>query len=106
MHHKFSESRYIFLILFVDNILITVNDKEILCETKKFLLKNLEIKDLGEASFALRIQIHHNCSWSILRLSQKIYIEKVLKNMICKIVNQKIPLSLRKINSDSINALK
>ncbi|KAL0368210.1 UNVERIFIED_CONTAM: Retrovirus-related Pol polyprotein from transposon TNT 1-94 [Sesamum calycinum] len=55
------------------------NDIGLLHETKRFLAKNFEIKDLGEASYVLGIEIHRDCSRGILRLSQKNYIEKVLK---------------------------
>ena len=37
------------------------------------------MKDLGDASFALGIQIHRDHSRGILDLSQKSYIEKILK---------------------------
>ena len=37
------------------------------------------MKDLGETSFILGIQIHWDRSRNILGLSQKSYIEKVLK---------------------------
>ena len=79
MYHKFSGSRYIFLVLYVDDILLASNDKELLHETKKFLSKKFEMKDLGEASFVLGIQIHRDRSRGILGLSQKSYIEKVLQ---------------------------
>ena len=51
----------------------------ILHETKKFLSKNFEMKDLGDASFVLGIQIHRDRSRGILGLSQRSYIDKVLK---------------------------
>ena len=47
-------------------------------ETKRFLSKNFEMKDLGNASSMLGIQIYRNHSHSILGLSQKAYIDKVL----------------------------
>ena len=37
------------------------------------------MKNLGDASFALGIQIYRDCSRGILVLSQKSYIKKVLK---------------------------
>ena len=37
------------------------------------------MKDLGDASFVLGIQIYRDCSRGILRLSQKSYIDKVFK---------------------------
>ena len=37
------------------------------------------MKDLGDASFVFGIQIHRDCCRGILGLSQKNYIEKILK---------------------------
>ncbi|KAJ4710363.1 Retrovirus-related Pol polyprotein from transposon TNT 1-94 [Melia azedarach] len=54
-------------------------DDCLLHETKRFLAKNFEMKDLGDASFVLGIQIHRDRSRGILGLSQKSYIEKVFK---------------------------
>ena len=71
VYHKFSESKYIFLILYVDDILLVTNDKEILHEIKRFLSKKFEMKDLGEVSFVLEIQIYRYRSQGILGLSQK-----------------------------------
>jgi transposase InsO family protein len=79
IYHKFCGSKYIFLVLYVDDILLASSDMGLLHETKKFLAKNFEMKDLGEASFVLGIQIHRDRSRGILGLSQKSYIEKVLK---------------------------
>jgi len=55
MYHRFSGSKHIFLILYVGDILLATNDKENLHETKRFLSKKFEMKDLGEASFILGI---------------------------------------------------
>ena len=57
MYHKFSRSKFIFLILYVDDILLAISDIGLLHETKKFLSKNFEMKDLGNAYFVLGIQI-------------------------------------------------
>ena len=46
-----------------------------------FLSKKFEMKDLGDASFVLGIQIHQDRSRRILGLSQKSYIEKILKRL-------------------------
>ena len=58
VYRKFSESKHIFLVLYVDDILLAINDIGMLHETKRFLAKNFEMKDLGNASFVLGIQIH------------------------------------------------
>lgn len=46
IHQKISGSTYIFLILYVDDILLATNDLSLLGNTKDFLSKNFEIKDL------------------------------------------------------------
>jgi len=65
--------------LYADDVLLATNDKKILYETKRFLSKKIEMKDLGRASFVLEIQIYRDRSQGILGLSQKAYIEKVLE---------------------------
>ncbi|RDX81316.1 hypothetical protein CR513_38037, partial [Mucuna pruriens] len=72
-------SKYVFLILYVDDILLVSSDTSLLHETKIFLTKNFEMKDLGEASFVLGIQILRDRSQGIIRLSQENYISKVLE---------------------------
>ena len=79
IYHKFSGSKHIYLVLYVDDILLATNDIGMLHETKRFLSKKFEMKDLGDDSFVLGIQIHRDRSRGILGLSQKSYIEKILK---------------------------
>jgi hypothetical protein len=76
---KFKNGKYIFLIMYVNDILLTSSDVNLLLETKKFLFSNFDMKDLGEASFVLGIEIHRDRRKGVLGLSQKAYIEKVLK---------------------------
>ena len=75
---KFCGSKFIFLVLYVDDILLASNDKDMLHQTKNFLFKNFEMKDLGDASFVLGIEILRDRSQGILRLSQRNYIDKIL----------------------------
>ncbi|KAL0349129.1 UNVERIFIED_CONTAM: Copia protein [Sesamum angustifolium] len=79
VYHKFCGSKQIFLVLYVDDILLASNDIGLLHETKRFLAKTFEMKDLGKVSYVLGIEIHRDRSRGILGLSQKNYIEKVLK---------------------------
>jgi Reverse transcriptase (RNA-dependent DNA polymerase) len=51
-----------------------------LYEIKYFLSKSFEMKDLGEVSYVIGIEIHRDRSYGILGLSYKIYIKKVLKH--------------------------
>ncbi|RVW87693.1 Retrovirus-related Pol polyprotein from transposon TNT 1-94 [Vitis vinifera] len=75
---KFSGSKFIILVLYVDDILLASSDVGLLHETKRFLSSKFDMKDLGNASFVLVIQIHRDRSRGILGLSQKTYIDKVL----------------------------
>ena len=62
----------------MDDILLASSDVSLLLETK-FLSSKFDMKDLGEASFVLGIEIHRDRSKGVLGLSQKAYIEKILK---------------------------
>ena len=60
IYHKFSVNKYIFLVLCFDDILLATNDLNLLHDTKKFLSKNFEMKDLGNASYFLGILIYRD----------------------------------------------
>jgi hypothetical protein len=55
VYAKFKNGKFIFLVLYVDDILLASSDVSLLLETKKF-----DMKDLGEASFVLEIEIHQD----------------------------------------------
>ena len=57
MYSKIKDGKVVFLILFVDDILIIGNDVRSLTLVKMWLTKQFQVKDLGEASYVLRIQI-------------------------------------------------
>lgn len=63
VYHKFTGSNYIFLVLYVDDILLSTNDIYMVHETNKFPSpRKFEMKDIGKASFVLGIIIH---KWAI-----------------------------------------
>ena len=94
VYTKFKNGKYIFLILYVDDILLASSDINLLLETKKFLSSNFDIKDLGEASFVLGIEIHRDRTKGALRLSQKAYIENKLKKFSIVLVENSINYKL------------
>ena len=75
---KFKGTKFIFLVLYVDDILIASSNLQLLHETKKMLSGNFEMKDMGEAHYVLGIQIVRDRNRKLLGLSQKGYIERVL----------------------------
>ena len=60
-------------------MLLASNNMGMIFKTKQFWSKNFDMKDLGEASYVIGIEIRWNRSRGLLGLSQKNYIEKVLK---------------------------
>jgi hypothetical protein len=60
---------FIILVLYVDDILLACGDKNMLHETKGFLSSNFDMKDLGDASYVLDIQIHRDRTKCVLGLS-------------------------------------
>ena len=76
---KVSGRKSIFLILYIDDILLASSDLSLLNETKMLLSNSFDMKDLGETSFVLGIEIIRDRSRGVLGLSQKGYISRVLE---------------------------
>ena len=55
VYSKIKDGKVVFLILYVDDILIIGNDVGSLKSVKMWLTKQFQIKDLGEASYVLEI---------------------------------------------------
>ena len=72
---KINGSKFIFLILYVDDILLASSDLALLRETKEHLSKNFKMVDMGEANYVIGIEIFRNRSRGVLGLSQKGYID-------------------------------
>ena len=69
---KVSGSKYIFLVLYVNDILLAANDTDMLVE--QLLFSHFDMKDLGEASYVLSIQILRDRPSGVLKLFQQTYI--------------------------------
>ena len=79
VYKKTSGSAIVFLVLYVDDILLIGNDIPMLQSVKVWLSNQFSMKDLGEASFILGIKIYRDRPNRMLGLSQKMYIEEVLR---------------------------
>jgi hypothetical protein len=77
-YKKVSGSTVIFLVLYVDDILLIGNGISMLEVVKSSLRKSFSIKDLGEVSYILGIKIYKDRSNRLIRLSQDAYIDKIL----------------------------
>lgn len=79
IYMKVSGSKFIILVLYVDDILLAANDVSMLHDVKKYFSKNFEMKDMGEASYVIGIEIFRDRKQGLLGLSQEGYISKVLE---------------------------
>nr|GEV56505.1 ribonuclease H-like domain-containing protein [Tanacetum cinerariifolium] len=69
----------VFLVLYVDDILLIGNDIPTLQSVKDWLGKCFAMKDLGDATYILGIKIYRDRSKRLIGLSQDTYIDKILK---------------------------
>jgi hypothetical protein len=53
---KVSGSKFLFLVLYVDDILLASSDLGLLHDTKAFLIRNFEMKDMGEPHMSLALR--------------------------------------------------
>ncbi|KAJ9545086.1 hypothetical protein OSB04_024793 [Centaurea solstitialis] len=74
-----SGSIVVFLVLYVDDILLMGNDIPTLQSVKTWLGKCFSMKDMGDATYILGIKIYRDRSRRLISLSQSTYIDKVLK---------------------------
>ncbi len=79
VYMRASGSIVVFLILYVDDILLMGNNIPMLQDVKSWLGKCFAMKDLGEAAYVLGIKIYRDRSKRLLGLSQSAYIDKILK---------------------------
>lgn len=76
---KVSGSNFVFLVLYVDDILLASSDMQLLSTTKNMPTDSFEMKDLRQAHFVLGIEIQRDGNKRTLGVSQKAYIDKVIK---------------------------
>ena len=78
VYKKVSGSAVVFLVLYVDDILLIGNNIPMLENAKSSLRKSFSMKDLGEATYILGIRIYRDRSKRLIGLSQDAYIDKIL----------------------------
>ena len=77
IYSKYEDNTCVVICLYVDDMLIFRTSLEVVCETKKFLGSNFDMKDLRETKVILGIKITRTPNG--LKLSQKHYVEKILR---------------------------
>lgn len=79
LYIKEINDNYIYLLLYVDDIILSGPDLTIINECKKQLMKHFEIKDKGELRNFLGLEIKYDKEKGILNVSQEKYIAGILK---------------------------
>ena len=78
VYKKYSGNVVVFLVLYVDDILLIENDVGTLLLVKVWLSAQFDMKDLGEASHILGIKPLRDRQKRMLGLSQASYIDQIL----------------------------
>ena len=78
VYKRYQDKVVMFLVLYVDDILLTGNDVGVMSLVKVWLSGQLDMKDLGEANFILGIKLWRDRKNRMLGLSQVGYIDKIL----------------------------
>jgi len=76
---KLSDDSTMYLLLYVDDMLVVANNMQAIDALKKELSNKLEMKDLGAAKKILGIEIIRDREAGVLWLCQESYLNKVLK---------------------------
>ncbi|GLT83465.1 hypothetical protein SLE2022_017530 [Rubroshorea leprosula] len=76
---KHDDGTFIYLLLYVDDMLIASKRKEDIDKLKKELNSEFEMKDLGQEKRILGMEIHRDRHGETIKLSQKKFVEKVLE---------------------------
>ncbi|GJT51077.1 retrovirus-related pol polyprotein from transposon TNT 1-94 [Tanacetum coccineum] len=79
-YRSYAPGEYIYLFLYVDDILIAFKSKAEIGSTKSLLKKEFDMKELGEAKKILGMEIVKDRIRKILRVSQSGYVSKILNN--------------------------
>ena len=68
----------IYLVLYVDNMLLIGNDNEIIQDLKTQLFSKFDMKDLGAANYILGMEIKRDWAKRKLWLNQRKYVKTIL----------------------------
>ena len=70
VYKRIQGTNVVFLVLYVDDILLIGNDIEVLSNVKGWLQEQFDMKDLGEANYILGIKLLRDRKNKVLALSQ------------------------------------
>jgi hypothetical protein len=91
-------NHFIYVFLYVDDMLLVGNNMDVIKEVKSQLSSKFDMKDLSAANFILVIEIKRDCANRKLWLNQRKYIETILQRLNMhgsKLVKVPIPIGVK-----------
>ncbi|KAI5699156.1 hypothetical protein M8J77_025850 [Diaphorina citri] len=79
MYSKFDNDTVIYLLVYVDDIILASSSQSLIEKVQKCLSDNFKLKDKGELKNFLGLEINHNRNLGILTIKQSKYAEKLVK---------------------------
>ena len=79
VYFKYLGKEFVYLLLYVDDILLAGNCSKVISKVKSEFNKEFEMKDLGAAKKILGIEIMRDREKKVLRMSQEKYVRKLLE---------------------------
>ena len=98
VYFKLIGDRVIYLVLYVDDMLLVGNDKEIIQDLKIQLSSKFDMKDVGAANYILGMEIKRDQAKRKLWLNQRKYVETILQRFNMqdsKLVKLPIPVGVK-----------
>ena len=80
---KDDSSSKVFIVLYVDDLLVTGSSEVGISKTKTFLMTKFAIKDLGDVSLILGMQVSHDRLKGTLNINQGNYVKEILQRFGC-----------------------
>uniref|UniRef100_A0AAV1V8R4 Integrase catalytic domain-containing protein n=1 Tax=Peronospora matthiolae TaxID=2874970 RepID=A0AAV1V8R4_9STRA len=103
LYIKTSDGHCVFILVYVDDVLVTGSSLELIAQTKNDLKTRFEMTDSGKCAFALGIELLDGEDGSVT-LCQRRYVDDILKLFgmdDCKAVSSPVDMSSRLISSNA-----
>lgn len=107
LYSKFLKDSIVYLMLYVDDIILAGSNLNNIEECKSVLLKEFEMKDKDDLKYFLGLEINYNRDLGILRIGQEHYLNEILKrfnfencNACATPIDQKLKLVLNKNDNE------
>lgn len=110
---KYKDDNILYLLLYVDDIILTASDLGIIRKYKEYLMTEFDIKDKGKLKNFLGLEINYAKDEGILRISQKRYLTGILRrfnfencNPVSTPIDPKFKISKNDIKNNSNKPVK